>query len=241
MDEQPILKPRFFWIKLFFFMIALFVVTSAITVGGAYFGLRYLAKRAAERQQAPTFIEFTADAAAPVLGNAAAPVTIIAFADFQCPFCKSFHDLIFNRLKTDYVDTGKAKIVFQDFAFLGPESTDAAAAARCANDQGKFWEYFDALYGAQTGENSGDFTEANLLSLGASINLNPDQFNSCVKAKLGQAQVAAETDRATKAGITGTPTLLVNGKVIDGMYPQDAEKYYQDLSKTIDDAAQSSK
>lgn len=228
--------------------ITLLVVSTVISFGLIFFGLRYLANRAQEtnqqvyeQTQTPASIDFAAAADAPVLGSPNAPVTVIEFADFQCPFCKAFHDLIFDRLKRDFIETGKAKFVFQDFAFLGQESTDAAAAARCAHDQGKFWEYFDALYAAQTGENIGNFSEANLLALGSSVGVVQSEFTACVTSKLGAPQVQAETERAGQAGISATPTLLINGKVLEGIAPEFADKYYADLSNTINEAWENSK
>ncbi len=88
----------------------------------------------------------------PVLGNPNAPVTIIEFGDFQCPYCKKFHDDTFPMLKKTYIDTGKAKFVYRDFPLenIHPNARPAAEAAECADDQGKFWEYHNALYRDQS-------------------------------------------------------------------------------------------
>ena len=87
-----------------------------------------------------------------VLGNANAPVTIIEYGDYQCPFCTRYFSQIQPVIKSQYIDTGKAKMVFRDFSFLGPESTAAANAAQCAEDQGKLWSYHDALYAAKVAD-----------------------------------------------------------------------------------------
>ena len=81
-----------------------------------------------------------------ILGDPDAPVTIIEYGDFQCPFCARFHEQVSPRLREEYIKTGKARMVFRNFQFLGPESVAAAEAAECAKDQGKFWTYHDAIY-----------------------------------------------------------------------------------------------
>lgn len=96
------------------------------------------------------------------LGNPYAKVTVIEFADFQCPYCKQFYSSIESQLIQNYVLTGKVKFVFRNFPFLGPDSFTAAAGAYCANEQGKFWEYHNFLYEHQQRENSGQFTKKNL-------------------------------------------------------------------------------
>ena len=101
----------------------------------------------------PKFVQFTAPEGAPRLGDAGAKVTIVEFADFQCPFCGRFQQTVYPQIKSDYIDTGKAAFIYQDFSFLGEESTVAAEAAKCAGDQGKFWEYHDYLFTHQKGEN----------------------------------------------------------------------------------------
>lgn len=100
----------------------------------------------------------------PAQGNANAPVTIVEFADFQCPFCERFYTQTEKQIIDTYVKTGKAKFIFRNYAFLGPDSTTAAEAAYCANEQGKFWQFHNFMYEHQGQENSGWTTKANLES-----------------------------------------------------------------------------
>ncbi|MEK7647106.1 MAG: thioredoxin domain-containing protein, partial [Patescibacteria group bacterium] len=93
-----------------------------------------------------------------VLGNPEAPVTVVEYSDFQCPFCGRFFHTTLSEFKENYIKTGQAKFIYRDFAFLGQESIDAAAAAKCAGDQGKFWDYHDYLFSHQSGENQGNFS-----------------------------------------------------------------------------------
>ncbi len=176
------------------------------------------------------------------LGNKNAKVTLILYEDFQCPFCGAVSGLVSNTdaikyLKqqvpdwapfmpaiNDYVKSGDVQFVYRDYPFLGPESTRAAEAARCAGDQGKFWEYHDYLYGHQNGENKGGFSDVNLKSFAKGLGLDTTTFNTCLDTgKYAQAVADSKTE-GTAAGVTGTPKgfILRNGKLvatIDGAEP----------------------
>ena len=104
-------------------------------------------------------------------GNALAPVTVIVYVDFQCPFCGKFFRDTQQPVLDKYVQEGKVKVVSRDFAFLGDESMKAAQAARCAGDQGKFWEYHDYLFTHQKGENQGNFSTLNLKTYAQTLKL----------------------------------------------------------------------
>lgn len=99
----------------------------------------------------------------PAMGKGDAPLTIVEFADFQCPFCEQFFSQTETQIINDYVKTGKAKFLFQNYAFLGPDSNTLAEAAYCANDQGKFWEFHNYIYTHQGQESSGWGNVNNLL------------------------------------------------------------------------------
>jgi protein-disulfide isomerase len=119
----------------------------------------------------------------PRLGDPNAPVTIVEYADFQCPFCEKVFQSVLPQIKTKYIASGKANFVFQDFAFLGPESTRAAEAAKCAGAQGKFWDYHDTLYQSQNGENQGAFADPKLKGFAKTLGLDITQFNTCLTTK----------------------------------------------------------
>lgn len=159
-----------------------------------------------------------------VLGNPTAPVTMVEFADFQCPFCERFFTDTWPSLKKDYIDTGKLKFVYKnlpinDRSGSDHESHDAANAALCAKDQNKFWEYHDVLFKNQNGENQGAFSRDNLKKFAANLGLDTGKFNQCLDTGKYNAQVQADFDEASKLGINGTPTLVVNGNVIVGAQP----------------------
>jgi protein-disulfide isomerase len=148
------------------------------------------------------------------LGAANAPVVVAEFADFQCPYCKQFALGPELQLRRDYVDTGKVRFVFRHFPFIGNESTWAAEASECANDQGRFWDYHDKLYEQQGNENSGAFSQDNLKRFAAELGLDTTKFNACLDSGKYQSQVQAAYNEAVKRRVNSTPTILVNGKVI---------------------------
>lgn len=156
---------------------------------------------------------------APVLGNAAAPVAIVEFADFQCPFCGRFYETTAKEIIYTYVKTGKAKLIYRDFAFLGEESGWAAEASRCAGDQGKYWDYHNYLFEHQKGENQGSFAKNHLKSFALELGLNAGEFNKCLDSGKYTQAVADDTAMGKKFGVTGTPTTFVNGKLVQGAVP----------------------
>ncbi len=172
----------------------------------------------------------SATRAGKTLGSADAPVTITAWEDFQCPFCKTANAGPLAQVVTDYVNTGKVKIVYQQFPFLGTggandESMLAAQASEYAAEQGLFWEYHDALFAAQAGgENRGAFTRANLAKIGAQVGLDPAALRAALDNGTYKASVQQEKAAGAKLGITSTPTFFVNGASIVGAQPYSAFK-----------------
>lgn len=165
-----------------------------------------------------------------VLGDKNAKVTIVEFADFQCPFCEKFYTEAEKNIIKDYVDTGKAKFAFRHYAFLGQESTDSANGAECANEQGKFWEYHNYLYEHQGQENSGVFSKDNLKGFAAILGLDTAKFNNCLDTNKYQKNVDKDIADAGKAGVDGTPATFVNGVRLSGALP------YSDFKKEIENA-----
>ncbi len=153
------------------------------------------------------------------LGNPQSPnsVVLIMYEDFQCPFCGRFFNDSEKQIRDTYVKDGRVILVYRDFAFLGPESEKAAEAARCAEDQGKFWEFHDYLFTHQNGENQGSFADPKLKSFAKTLGLNTASFNSCLDSgKYAQAVADSKTEAAA-AGVNGTPKgfILKDGKVVN--------------------------
>jgi protein-disulfide isomerase len=153
------------------------------------------------------------------LGQAAAKVQLDEYGDFQCTSCEAFFRGVEPQLKAAYIDTGKVRLVWHDFPWIGQESLDAADAARCAADQGRFWPYHDLLYRKQGAENSGAFSVANLKSFGAQLGLDTAAFNACVDANTHLAAVKADLATAASSGFPGTPTFTLGGQRIIGAQP----------------------
>jgi protein-disulfide isomerase len=149
----------------------------------------------------------------PSLGSVAAPVTIEIWADYQCPYCRLEAMVFGGSMERAYVLPGLARIVYRDFAFLGPESVDAAVAARCAGrqDSGAYWRYHDLLFASQQGENQGTFKRENLVALAGIAALDAGAFTACLDDPAVAKAVADETARGRAAGIQSTPTLRVSG------------------------------
>lgn len=154
-----------------------------------------------------------------VLGQADAPILIREYGDFQCPSCGAFFRVIEPQIRAAYIDTGIAKLEWHDFAWIGQESRNAANAARCAGDQGKFWEYHDLLYNSQAGENQGAFSGARLKAMGASLSLEPVAFDACVDGNAHAGAVQDDFSDVRSKGFNSTPTFLVGSLRLVGAQP----------------------
>jgi protein-disulfide isomerase len=170
----------------------------------------------------------------PVQGNKDAKVTIIEFADFRCPFCEQFFTNTLPQITSDYVNTGKVKFAFRNFAFLGPASTVAADASECASDQGKFWDFYSYLYKNQPAETDISMYNTDTLTQAAvSLGMDDNKFRSCLDNKTGDAKAAKDLADGQAAGISGTPTFVINGTLVVGAQPYAAIKAIidQELAK----------
>jgi protein-disulfide isomerase len=148
------------------------------------------------------------------LGAPEAPIVVAEYADFQCPYCKDFADGPGSLLKEEYVDTGQVRFVYRHFAFLGDESTWAAEASECADEQGRFWDYHDRLWAAQGAENSGAFSRDNLKAFAAELGLDTERFNQCLDSGDYRSDVRQEFGEGQRLGVRGTPTLFVDGRLV---------------------------
>lgn len=155
----------------------------------------------------------------PIMGNPNAPVAMTEYGDFQCYFCGQFARDTEPKVRKDYVETGKVKYIFKNMAAIGKESVDAAAAALCAGDQGKYWEYHDNLFLNQYSENKGEFSSGNLEKIASDLSLNRDLFDSCFDTRKYEAKVRSETEEGKRLGVTGTPTFFINGQQVFGDQP----------------------
>jgi len=149
-----------------------------------------------------------------VVGKADAPVTVEIYEDFQCPICKEFETTTGPTVQ-QLIDDGKIKAVYHMMSFIGPDSVRAANAGAAAAQEGKFKDLHDVLFANQgTTENSGAFTNDRLIELGAQAGLTSADFTSAVRSGRYDGYVAQVEDNASKRGVTGTPTIKVNGKTL---------------------------
>ncbi len=146
----------------------------------------------------------------PILGSESAPITIVEFGDYQCEACYAWFHNTRDTLIDNYVETGKAKLIFVDLPFLGRDSPTAAQASYCAEDQGQYWEYHTMLYTFQDGHpDSGWADRDRLNSFAFSLDMNIDEFNECMDSSKYKKRVKANYDEAVRNGAQSTPTFII--------------------------------
>lgn len=152
-------------------------------------------------------------------GDPNAPVTIVEFSDFQCPYCGRFAVETKSQIDETYVEAGQVRFGYRHFAFLGEPSLWAAEASECAADQDAFWPYHDRLVQRLAVEGQRDFTKANLKAFAAELGLDTGAFNLCMDEGKYAAAVEAASSEAQELGVRSTPSFLVNGRPLVGAQP----------------------
>jgi protein-disulfide isomerase len=149
-------------------------------------------------------------------GNPKAPVIIVEFSDFQCPYCQGV-DATLKKLLAKY--QGRVSLAYRDLPLkdIHPQAELAAEAGRCAGEQGKFWEYHDLLF-----QNQNKLYHDGLIEQARTLNLDEKQFDSCLSSSKYKAQVEEDRQAGLRAGVTGTPGFFINGNVLSGNQPQDS-------------------
>ena len=151
----------------------------------------------------------------PVLGNQDAPVTIVEFSDFQCPFCSRFYQQTLPLIKENYIQTGIVKLVYRDFPLeIHRNAVPAHIAAECADEQGKFWEYHDILFDRQSqwqGLLQGS-TEEKFSQYASALGMDTTSFESCLKSEEIANEVAQDFRAGAQYGSTGTPTFFIGNE-----------------------------
>jgi protein-disulfide isomerase len=165
----------------------------------------------------------------PSLGNASAPVTIVEFSDFQCPFCQRVAPTL-KRVRETYGD--KVRIVWKDFPLtqIHPEAFKAGEAAHCAGEQGKYWEYHDRLFANQQA-----LQPDNLKKHAAELGLDAAKFNACVDSSKYGDRVREGVAQGSRLGVNSTPTVYINGRLLSGAHP------YETFAALIDEELSRSK
>ncbi len=151
------------------------------------------------------------------MGDPNAPVVIEEFSDFQCAFCRQFFLETEKPLIEQYVSTGKVFYIYRTLgSWLGPGSQYSAEAAYCAGDQDMFWEYHDALF---TNQGRMEFSPQNLIRLADDLGMDLNEFGTCVESYKYREQVKQDLTDGISAGVRGTPSFLINGKLVIGAQP----------------------
>ncbi|MFA6354752.1 MAG: thioredoxin domain-containing protein [Candidatus Paceibacterota bacterium] len=162
-----------------------------------------------------------------VLGDTKAPVSFIVYADYQCPFCGKLFSETEQPIIDTYVKTGKVKLVYRNYSFLGPESFAAAEAAEAAREQSKFWEFHDAIYQAEIKdgkENNGNLNRDLFLKIAANLKLDIKVFTAAIDSKKYADLIKKQSEAANAAGINSTPAVFINDQKIEGALPLDQFK-----------------
>lgn len=196
------------------------LIVSGIAVIGAFaLILAGIASRGSDGLPGTVARGVTVPTAERSKGRPDAPVTIVEYADLQCPQCARFSLATEPQIEEAFIATGIARIEFRYFAFLGQESQRAAEAAECAAEQGNFFRYRDALYANQRGENKGAFKDEQLITIAARIGLDQRAFSACLASDRHAARVRQETEQGRRLGVEGTPTFFINGTRVVGNLP----------------------
>lgn len=173
-------------------------------------------KKAASGEPSPVNVNI---AGAPFLGPTDAPITLVEFADFQCPFCKQFFTDTLTPLMNAYPN--QIKFVFKNFPLSShPMAEPAAEAAMCAFEQNKFWEMYNLLYTAD----QSTFSVSLFKTYAQSLGLNTTQFDTCLDSSKYSSTIQSDVNDGTSYGVTGTPTFFINGFILAGNQPIDTFK-----------------
>ena len=166
---------------------------------------------------------------APIRGPADAPVTVVEFSDFHCPFCKRVQPTLTQVLEKY---PGKVRLLFRHLPLdaLHPQARNAAEASWCAQDQGKFWEYHDLLFA-----NAPKAAQDDLKHYAEQIDLDVNMFESCLSQNAHRDSIQRDVDEVTKLGMSGTPAFFINGRPLSGAQP--FEKFVQVIDEELTLAA----
>lgn len=165
----------------------------------------------------------------PTLGNESAPVTVVEFGDYSCGYCRQFELDTLPQLKENYIDTGKVKFYYINLAILGDASTKTASAAESVYEQDpeQFWSYHKAVFENQGSENWGSTELLIEIARESTEGLDYEQLRNDIESREKVPQVIRETEMGNKNGAVSTPTVFVNGEMVDG-------NSYEDIKKVID-------
>jgi protein-disulfide isomerase len=171
------------------------------------------AKPGQPQEEAPTRAKITDLSGVSMLGSKAAPITIVEYTDYQCPYCQRFHVTAFAELKKAYIDTGKVRFFSKDMPLdFHPNAMRAAMAARCAGEQGKFWELRDTM-----GANPNSLDLEHIVGFAADLKMDTNALRACIDSGKYKERVQNDVLEAMKIGANGTPTFVIGKSVGEGV------------------------
>ncbi len=155
-----------------------------------------------------------------ILGSATARVWMIVISDFQCPYCRTWHEESWAAIRKDYVDTGKLRVAYVNLPLsMHRNAYPAAQAAMCAAAQGRFWPMQDALFNAQQDWKDAADPSSKFEALARDAGANVDELRACVASSAMKPLIEADGERAAKAGANSTPTFFIGGRMLLGAQP----------------------
>ena len=159
-----------------------------------------------------------------IRGSATAPVWLVEVSDFQCPYCKQWHDQSFAAIDREYVQTGKVRLAYLNFplANIHKNARAASEAAMCASVQGKFWPLHESLFVTQSRWSDAANPLATFDSLAVAAGVNQAAWTQCMTSHATLPLIDADRDRSSKAGVQSTPTFFVGDRKLEGAYPVDS-------------------
>ncbi|MES3033180.1 MAG: thioredoxin domain-containing protein [Gemmatimonadota bacterium] len=164
-----------------------------------------------------------------IAGDSAAKVIVLEVSDFQCPYCKAFHDQTYPAVKAQYVDNGKARIAYVNLPLRSHQNAwPAAEAAMCASVQGRFWPMHDSLFLAQ--ERWAGITKPDTMfaRFARTLRIDASAYDACMSSHATRPLIASDAERSSNAGISGTPAFIIGDSLISGAYP------FPDFKRVID-------
>lgn len=175
----------------------------------------------------------------PALGDPDAPVTIIEFSDFQCPYCRQFEQQAFPQIKSEYIDTGKVRLVFRDFPLtqIHPNALPAAIAAECAHNQDAFWPMHNRLFANQSEWGQSSNPNEVFVGYATEIGLDMEPFRQCVENRETLPEISGDFQDGVDGGVRGTPAFFIGGEMLSGAQPFSAfQQRIEALLNSDDDA-----
>jgi len=195
--------------KKFAIVIAFVVLVAVVGIGSSTYYSTLVEMQQYKPSMSKQILDINLKNGSPVLGSENAPITIVEFGDYQCEACYHWFHNTRADIIDNYVETGKAKLVFVDLPFLGRDSNAAAQATYCAEDQGKYWDYHNILYNFQEEIDNGWASKDRLVAFAFNLEMNLEEFSDCMDTSKYSKRVKANYDEAVKHGAEATPTFII--------------------------------